>query len=66
MHTVSSLLLPPSTLRENLENIKRCMTQPPQLTLPNEPDKGKWSYYEELQMNLLVFDDIMSLFHECL
>ena len=39
IHTMSSLLLPPSTLRELLKNIKRGVAQHPQLALPNDPNK---------------------------
>ena len=48
MHTVSLLLLPPSTLNGILENIKRGMAQHPQLHLQNDPDQDIWSYYKLL------------------
>ena len=43
-HTISALLLPHSTLREVLENIKRGMAQHPHLALCDDPDNDIWSY----------------------
>ena len=41
-HTVSPQLLPPSTLQEIMENIKRGMAQYPQLALPNDHNQDIW------------------------
>ena len=56
-HTVSPLLLLPSTPREIWGNIKRGMAQHPQLASPNDPNKDTWSYYNLFQINPIVFDD---------
>ena len=37
IHTITPLLLPPSTLREMLENIKRGFAQHSHSALPNDP-----------------------------
>ena len=57
IHSVSPLLLSPSALRKSLENIKRGMTQHPQLALSKDPNIDISSYYELLQINPVVFDD---------
>ena len=47
-HIVLSLLLPPSTLREILENIRRGIATYPCLAFPNGPNQDICSYYEPL------------------
>ena len=56
-HTVFPLLLPPSILREMLDNIERGMAQHPHLALPNDPNQDLWSYCKLLQINPVVFHD---------
>ena len=38
-------------------NLNRGMAQHPHLTLPNDPYKDIWSYYELLQVSPIVFND---------
>ena len=60
-HTVSSLLLHPSTLREILENIKRGMAQCPQLPSPNDLNQEILSYYDLHLINLIAIDDHLAI-----
>ena len=58
-HGVSPFLLPPSTLREIFENIKKGIVQHPQLALPNNFNQNIWSYYKLLCINATVFDNCL-------
>ena len=62
--SVSPLLLPPSILREILENVKRGMTQYPSLALPNDPSQDIQSYYELILINLVVFYDYLIIIRQ--
>ena len=55
--TISFLILPSSTIRKVLQNIKREMALHPHLHLPNDHNEDIWSYYELPQVSFIVYDD---------
>ncbi len=58
-HRVTPNLIPPTNLREILEDVVKKLESNPKLTLPVSQDTSIWSYYQFLKIDAFVHKDIL-------
>ena len=58
-HKVSPNLIPPTDLREILEDVKTKLIANPKLTLPVHENADIWSYYQFLKIDAFVHQDMI-------